>query len=63
MQDPGLLTQILRTYEEVPNLSSNVRFWMSSFVESYLRGTYHVLQLLVARSGIFKNIVKVCPTD
>lgn len=57
--ESGLLGEILRIYQEVKGLPANVRFWMSSFVESLLRGTYHVLQLFVARSGVLQFIIRV----
>jgi len=57
--DSGLILQILKTYQEYPDLPANIRFWLSSFIESFLRGGYSVLQLFVARSGVFKVIVKV----
>ena len=57
--DPGLLAQALKNYQEIPELTTNIRFWMSSFVESFLRGTYGIMQLFVARSGIFQTITKV----
>ena len=57
--DPGLLSEMLRVHQDVTTLKPNIRFWISSFTESLLRGAYNVLQLFVARSGVFRLIIKV----
>jgi len=35
-----------------------MKFWISSCLESFLRGTYPILQLLLVRSGVIKKIVR-----
>ena len=57
LKNRGLLLNIMRAYLDGNNSASNSRFWLSSCIEAFLRGSFSLFQLIVARSGIFKNIV------
>lgn len=51
----GLLTQLARTLIDLP-LDSAYRFWMSSCLEAFLRGSDTNAQIFVAISGVLRHI-------
>jgi hypothetical protein len=55
--DRGLMTHIVSTLcAEGPD--SMYRFWLSSCVEAFLRGSHGIYQLLVARNGLLAHVVR-----
>lgn len=57
---PGLLTKIIQAFIRESD-ESPYRFWLSSCIESFLRGSSQDEQLFVARSGLLDNLIEaVC---
>lgn len=59
ISDVGLLSRILKNYIRINSLEKNIKFWTLIFTESFLNGTYFILQLFVARSGLLIKIINV----
>jgi len=55
-----IIASLLRTYEtttEGLNLT-NIRYWKTSCIESFVRGANPYLQLFIIRSGILKTLIR-----
>lgn len=61
-QGPGLLMKVLRVLLAEPP-ASKYRFWLSSCVESFLRGAQPAHQQFVAQNGLLEMLIKEVSTS
>ena len=52
----GLLSKLLTTYMNIKT-KSQAKFWLSSCLEAFLRGSNPIFQIFIGRSGVLKNIL------
>ena len=60
--ESGLLTKLVRTFISESD-ESPYRFWLSSCIESYLRGSSQSEQMFLARIGLLDHLLKDISSD